>query len=285
MQPVTPSAGRWWIVLAALLWSTSGLFAKAPLFTDWPSGERGLLLAFWRALFAALVLAPAVRRPRWRRGLAPLVIAFTGMNAIYLSAMTLTTAANAIWLQSTAPFWVLVTSLVVFRQRIARRDLTPLGFAAMGVGVILFFEIRGAATAGVLLGLTAGLFYGMVVICMWRLRDEDSAWLVTLCHAVAALALLPWAIRLNIWPSPTQMAALAAFGALQMALPYLCLIRGLRGVSSQEAVAIGLIEPVVMPLWVLLVWGEQPAWWTVLGAALILAGLVVRYLFMGNRSP
>jgi drug/metabolite transporter (DMT)-like permease len=124
--------------------------------------------------------------------------AATRKPATYLSAMTLTTAANAIWLQSTAPFGVLLVSL-------------------------------------------------------------------------------PWVVRLGIWPTPAQLAVLAAFGALQMAVPYLCLIRGLRGIGSQEAVALGLLEPVLMPLWVCLVWGEQPACWTVVGAMLILAGLGVRY--------
>jgi drug/metabolite transporter (DMT)-like permease len=278
----SPMAGRLWIAAAALFWSTSGLFVKAPLFTDWPVGDRGLLLAFWRALFAALVLVAAVRRPRWTPGLVPLVASFTGMNAVYLTAMSLTTAANAIWLQSTCPFWVLLVTVTMLRQRVAGRDLLPLAFAALGVGTILWFEIGGTANTGVLLGLVSGLLFGLVVICMWRLRDEDSAWLVALCHGVAALAILPWAIRCGVWPSAFQLAVLAAFGVLQMALPYLCLIRGLRGVNSQEAVAIGLIEPVVMPLWVFLVWGERPAWWTLLGAGLILAGLLLRYIVVGN---
>lgn len=277
MRPTTPIAGRCWILLAALLWSTSGLFAKAPIFAPWQPSSRGVLLAFWRALFAALVLAAAVRRPRWQRDLVPLATFFAAMNAIYLTAMGLTTAANAIWLQSTAPFWVLLVSLFVFRQPVARRELIPLAFAAVGVGTILIFEVHGTAATGVTLGLVSGLFYGLVVIYMWRLRTEDSAWLVALCQSISALVLLPWVLRLGIWPRPAQLIVLAAFGALQMAVPYLCLIHGLRGIGSQEAVALGLIEPVLMPLWVFWVWGEQPAWWTLAGATLILAGLGLRY--------
>ena len=76
--------------------------------------------------------------------------------------------------------------------------------------------------------------------------------------------------------------------ALQMAAPYLFMMRGLQSVSPQEAVGIGLLEPVLLPLWVLLVWGEVPAWWTVAGAALILAGLLLRYFVLSRlakRSP
>src|SRR6267378_2637775 len=89
-------AGRLWVVLAAVMWSSSGLFAKSPVFHDWPPEVRGALLAFWRAAFAGLLVLPAVRRPRWSPKLLPMALAFTCMNVTYLSAMALTTAANAI---------------------------------------------------------------------------------------------------------------------------------------------------------------------------------------------
>ena len=116
-QPPTPSklAGRLSIVAAAILWSSSGLFAKWPIFDVWPAETRGIQLAFWRAFFAALVLLPTVRRPRWRLGLVPLAIAFTLMNVTYLTAMSRTTAANAIWLQSTCPWWVFLFSVLLLR--------------------------------------------------------------------------------------------------------------------------------------------------------------------------
>jgi drug/metabolite transporter, DME family len=196
-----------------------------------------------------------------------------------LTAMSRTTAANAIWLQSTCPWWVFLFSVALFREPIVRRDLIPLAFGAMGVGTILFFEMRqGENLVGVACGLAAGVSYAGVVVCMRQLRGENSPWLVALNHAVAALIVAPWALSLGQWPTPTQFPALAAFGSLQMALPYLLLIRGLRGISSQEAVAIGMVEPMLIPCWALLIRGEVPHWWTIAGAGLILAGLVLRYV-------
>jgi drug/metabolite transporter, DME family len=268
------------MLAAAVLWSSSGLFAKSPIFADWPTEDRGPLLAFWRAVFAALVLVPLVRRPRWHRELVPLTLCFTGMNITYLTAVTLTTAANAIWLQSTAPWWVFLIGIGLLGDPAVRRDLVPLGFAVLGVGTILFFELQGQTRPGVLCGLASGVGYAAVVIFMRRLRDQDSAWLVALNHAVTVLVLLPWMVQQGVRPSGGQLLVSAAFGIFQMALPYVLLVRALRSISSQEAVVIGLVEPILMPLWVFLVWGELPARWTILGASLILAGLLLRYVVL-----
>ena len=169
------------------------------------------------------------------------------------------------------------------REPVIRRDLVPLGFGLAGVGMILLFEVQGQAQTGVAMGLMAGVCYAGVVICLRRMRDEDPAWLIALNHAVAAIVLLPWIVHQGCWPSLVQLAVLAAFGAIQMAIPYILLLRALRTISSQEAVAIGLVEPVLTPVWVYLAWGEAPAWWTILGASLILAGLTLRYTVFSRR--
>lgn len=98
-------------------------------------------------------------------------------------------------------------------------------------------------------------------------------------RGLRAWRLLPWVVYYGVWPTVNQLLVLAAFGAVQMAVPYILLNRGLRSVSSQEAVLICLIEPVLNPILVLF-WGERPAWWTVAGAALILLGLLLRYTWL-----
>ncbi len=263
------------------MWSSSGLFAKALVFDAWSDETRGVLMGFWRALFAALVLAPTVRCPRWRALLVPLTVCFAVMNASFLSAMSLTTAANAIWLQATSPWWVFLLSVILFREPIVRRDLIPLAFGVLGVGTILSFEIRGQAGLGVFCGLVSGIAYAGVVVLMRQLSRENSPWLVALSHAVAALALLPWILWLGLWPSPAQLAVLACFGVFQMAMPYLLMVRALRSISSQEAVAIGMLEPILIPIWAYISRGEMPAWWTALGAMSILCGLFLRYVVWG----
>jgi len=284
--------GRLLVVAAALLWSTSGLFVKAaPVFAEWPEEIRGLLLAFWRAVFAALILSPFVRQRRLNWLLVPLGLFFVLMNLTYLSAMVLGTAANAIWLQYTAPAWVFFMSWLFFRESADQRDIMPLACAIAGVVVILFFEFRrvgvgaGGVPWGTVLGLISGLAYAGVLVFMRRLRGEDPAWLVVFNHVLVVAVLFPF---LAVWgriPSLGQLVVLMAFGSLQMALPYYLLIKGLKDIPSQEAVLIGLIEPLVMPLWVWLVWAEIPAFWTIVGGGIILFGLVIRYTFLEGSRP
>jgi drug/metabolite transporter (DMT)-like permease len=281
-DPSPPRNGRLLILAAALLWSSSALFAKAPLFDDWPLESRGMVLAFWRALFAGVLVLPAVRTPRLRWRMLPMVVCFVTMNATYLTAMTLTTAANAIWLQSTAPLWIFAAGALLGTDAFNRRDLVPLACGLLGVGLILSFELHGQARAGIVCGLIAGICYAGVVLSIRTLRAENGAWLVALNQLFSASVLFLYVVYAGIWPSPSQLAVLAGFGFFQMGLPYLLFARGLRGVTSQEASLIALLEPVLVPVWAFLSWGERPDWWTLAGGGLILVGLIIRY---SRREP
>lgn len=278
------SAGRWCVVLAALLWSTSGLFAKAPLFDAWEPATRGPVLAFWRALFAGLFLLPWASRPRWRWQLLPLLVAFVGMNYTYLSALVLTTAANAIWLQCTAPWWVALLGWLVWNEPPTRRDAAPLVLGLAGVALILRFELSSGARWGTICALTAAVFYAVVLLSLRALRAEHGVWLVVLTNLCSACCLSPLAIVQGTWPRGIQWGVLMLFGVGQIGLPYLLMARGLRTVPSVEASALVLLEPVLLPLWVYLTWGEIPAWWTAAGAGCILLGLLVRYAWPAPRE-
>ncbi len=269
--------GRLLVLIAAVMWSSSGLFAKASIFDAWPDASRGILLAFWRALFAGLMLLPAVRAPRWSPKLIPLCALFAVMNLTYLSAMTLSTAANAIWLQSTAPWWVLLVGVVTLGESLPRRQRLPLAIGGVGLAVILWFEVRGQNQAGVLCGLVSGLTYAGVVISLRALREVDSVWIVSLALLVTAACAFPYVVYIGVWPTAAQYPVLAGFGMLQMAVPYVLFARGLRSITSQEATVIGLLEPILLPVWVYLAWGETPAVWTVVGGGMILAGLLLQY--------
>ncbi|MCE9607979.1 MAG: EamA family transporter [Planctomycetia bacterium] len=283
--------GRLFVVAAALLWSSNGLFVKNTLFADWPHEQRGLLLAFWRALFAALVLLPLVRTPRLSIKLLPMLIVFFAMSVTFLQSMVWTTTANAIWLQNIAPLWVCIFARLS-GETLDRRDLTTLVFSVAGVSLILVCELSGTdwsgtAPRGVLLGFLSGLFYAGVIYFLRKLRHYDPAWLIVVNLTTTAVLLSPTPWQTGIWPSGNQWLGLIAFGGLQMGAAYFCFARGMRTISGQEGSGIGLLEPILGPIWVWLCFQERPAWWTIAGGALIFCGLSWRYLtpLVLKRAP
>ncbi|HFB98200.1 MAG TPA: EamA/RhaT family transporter, partial [Bryobacterales bacterium] len=242
----TPTAGRFLVLSATVLWSTSGLFAKAPWFLDWPESDRGMLLAFWRALFATLAMLPFLGRGTWTWRLVPMAATFVMMNVTYLSAMVHTTAANAIWLQYTAPLWVFLVGVGWLGEPFRRRDVVRMALCLAGVGFILVMEAGGEQASGVWLGLAAGGFYAGTILGLRSLRDLDTGFLMAVNHAATALVLAPVAFTRGSWPHGPQWPALALFGVVQMALPYWLFARGVRHLVGHEASALALLEPVLV---------------------------------------
>ncbi|MCA9175404.1 MAG: EamA family transporter [Planctomycetales bacterium] len=258
--------GRLLVLSAAVLWSTSGLFAALLPFS-------GLVLAFWRALFAGGLLLPLVRQPRWSWRLAPMMLAFAAMNYTFLTALVEGDATCTIWLQHTAPAWVVVMGVLFFGETPGRRDWAMLPWALAGVGLILSFELRGESPRAVLFGLLSGVTYAFVVLSIRQLREFDSQWLVSLNLLFTAAVLSPFALG-QARPAGWQYLGLAMFGLLQMGAPYVLFARGLRRITGLQASSIVLIEPLLVPVWVYLVRGDIPRTWTLIGAGLILIGLV-----------
>jgi drug/metabolite transporter (DMT)-like permease len=158
------------------------------------------------------------------------------------------------------------------------------GCAAVGIGIIIYFESRGVALDAVAWGLSSSFFYAGVVLSLRQLRKMNPAWLAALNLTVTAIVLAPFAVGEARLPSGIQWSLLAAFGVLQMGLPYVLFAHGLKRISGHEASGIGLIEPLLNPLWVRIAWGGRPAWWTLVGGAFILLGLAFRYLWPTRKE-
>jgi drug/metabolite transporter (DMT)-like permease len=291
--PAPPSSteGRLCIVAAAVLWSTSGAFVNfltkpTSLHLDEPPLDR-LSIAFFRVLFAGLVLGLTVRRRdlSFRPMMLVMVTSFALMNVTFISALALGRSADAILLQYTAPMWMYLASVWLLRESANRRGTVALAVGLTGIGVIIAGGWQAESGLPVALALASGVTYAGVLICLRLLRGESSRWLTVLNHVCGALVLLPWAGSFAT-PRPAQLAALACFGVFQMASAYWLVARGLRSVSPQEAGTLTLLEPLLNPLWAYLVCPEKEAlnWETFVGGALILGGLGWRYWPARSRS-
>lgn len=287
MTSPNPLRGRVLAFTAAILWSLSGIFTRL-LQHDTPLGLNEpaltpLQVAFYRAFFAGLCFLPLLRtRHLSVRPLMPImVLVFAAMNGLFISALALGTAANAIWLQYTAPLWLYLFAVFILREQSDARGTTSLIIGMVGVSVILVGGwLRGPVDQLPVIGMAlgSGITYAGVLLCLRLLRTESSSWLTVLNHLGAAsiLFLFIWSLPI---PTTRQLAFLAVFGIVQMGLPYFLMARGLREISPQEAGMISLLEPVLNPVWAYLLVPEHetPGLETWIGASCILCALIWRY--------
>ena len=284
-QSVRPTYGRLLLVVA-VMWSTTGLFVKSEPLRELP----GPLLACLRAFFAASCLVPFVRPSsiRFRGALVPMAICFAAMNVLFLSAMTWTTAAAAVFLQYTATPWAFLLGLLLLKERWQPGGLVAVACAIAGIAWIVVNSPGDQGLIGNLLAIGSGVTFAGVIVSLRRLRGESPVYLVLVNQTASCLVLLPWLI----WQftdslfefTSEQWLLLAAFGIVQMSIPYLLFTRGLQHVRAHEAALIVLLEPVLTPVWVWLAGWETAASSTWIGGGLILLGLVLRYTFFARRD-
>jgi len=256
-----------------MLWSLAGVFIKfLPI--------HPLAIVFYRSLFAGLVFAPFLKRSdfRFNGTILVSVLSYTAAISAFVSANKLTSAANAIVLQYTAPIFVFLFSGLVMREKIARANIFALAVAMIGVGIISFDSAGEPEMAGVVLALLSGVLFAGYMINLQRTRNIAPVYLTWINNLVCALIIFG-VVQAQLALTVTQVVVLAVMGAVQLGAPYYLFSRGLQTVPLPEASLIALIEPVLNPLWVALIVGELPSAATIWGGALILFGLGVRYLW------
>lgn len=296
--PATPRTywvGVGFLVFAALFWSLNGAFVK--IINQGGRGPDGVSIAFYRSFFGGLLLAPvAVFNIRRKRSSAIgrtsgtsfgakviCVVLFALMTTCFVVAATKTEAANAIILQYTSTFWVFVLSPVVLGESADWRDAWTLAVAITGM-IVLFVGNGGSDLFGLLIALSAGLFYGLLTLMLRRLRSMDAAAITVINNLGAALILFPIALCFSdpfiAW---RPLLLLALMGGVQFALPYYFYSLGLERVPAHQAALITMIEPLLVPLWAYLAVGETVTRHTAIGGGLILLAVLLMFA-VGRRG-
>jgi drug/metabolite transporter (DMT)-like permease len=274
------------IVLAAVLFSTGGAAIKWCGFDGWQ-------LAAFRAgiaLTTILLLIPDARRGwSWRTALVG--CAYAATTLLYVQANKHTTAASAIFLQSTSPLFILLLAPWLLDEHATRRDLLQMGM--MGLGLVLFFFglDRPSATA------PDPLFGNVLAACCavtWAFTLIGYRWIVARGGSVATAAasgnLTACVVALALAQPlaagrPVDWAVVAFLGVCQLGLPYVFLVRAIPRLRALEVALFLLIEPVLNPVWAWLVHGERPGPAALVGGALILGATVVRSVVDARSAP
>jgi len=204
--------GRWSILLAGILWSLAGVFIKS-------LDLHPLTIVFYRSLFAALCFFPFLRKKSWAVSLplAVSVVSFTAAISSFVWANKLTTAANAIVLQYTAPIFVFLFVRLLFRETVSRLNWMTLAAGMVGVGVIFLGSSGEPDAPGVMVALLSGLLFSVYMTNLRFLKGIDPRSLTLVNNMVCSLALFPLA-RSQLSLSLMEGLALAVMGVVQLAL-------------------------------------------------------------------
>lgn len=306
----TLEIARFQAIAAAVLFSTGGAGIKVAAFS-------GPQVAAMRSTMAAVALLIWLRgRLKWSVSAVGIGVIYACMITLFVNATKLTTAANAIFLQSTAPLYILLLAPAVIGERFHPRDLAYLG--AVAVGMVLCFIGQPSATAtapdpatGNVLAVLCGVTWALTLLLLRRVERAPTSTeqivaapvsapvavigarrrraprapepgvgvtAVVIGNLIAGAGSLPFA-----WPLPAatmaEWATLIYLGVFQIGLAYVCLTAALRHLPALEASLLLLLEPALNPVWTWLVRGERPGGWVITGGSIILAATALKSVF------
>jgi drug/metabolite transporter (DMT)-like permease len=272
---------------AAILWSTGGLFIKAVSLDAFG-------VTMWRSLLAGIAIAIVMRVPPfapWHEGWITwaAAIAYAVMLLLFVSATKLTTAANAIFLQYTAPLYVLVLSAVFLRERATRLDIVTVVVALGGMALFFVGELEPSDLGGNICAITSGIAFAafLVLLRLPGCSAEARPRAMVLGNALlVVVTLVVNVVRTEsgaFTPGPPDILGLLWLGIVQIGLAYVLFTFGIAHIQALEATLIGMMEPVLNPVWVFIFLGERPGSWAILGAVVIIAAVAWRTLVTERR--
>jgi len=268
------------LLLAALCWSLGGVLLKS---VNWPplavGGGRGLVAA----VFLLLVMG---RRNPFRWGWLPLAtaVAYTGCTLLFAAATKLTTAANAILLQYTAPAYVALLGAWLLKERPTRSDWLTIAVVFVGLAVFLYDGLRLNDVAGILLAIASGVAFSVMIVLLRLQRDDAPIVSIILGNFFAFLCGLPSILGAPL-PDARSWIALLLLGVVQLGVAYLVYTKAIKHVTALEAVLIPVIEPILNPIWVMLVLGEKPSGLALVGGAIVIGAVTWRAMHSIRQPP
>lgn len=262
---------------AGVLWSMGGLLIK---WVQW----NPLAIAGARSAIATLVLLAFLRRPRFSWSYVQIggAIAYAATVIMFVAATKLTTAANAILLQYTAPIYAALFGVWFLGERVTGRDWTIIAIVIGGMALFFFDRLTVGGLWGNVLALASGVTYAATAIFLRKQKDGSPLESVLLGNVLTALIGLPFMFQGA--PGGSTWIGLILLGVFQLGLSYVLYSAALKRIAVLEAVLITVIEPILNPLWVFLVIGETPGQWAILGGLIVLAAITGRYVVGALRD-
>jgi len=269
--------GQGAILLCALLWSTSGLFIKL---LDWHpmviSGGRSILAA---AVLIALRVVSSKKTSQEKitsKNILKLAVFgsfYAATMILFVIANKLTTSANAILLQYTAPAWTALIGWFVLRERLRWEQWVTLGMVTAGMFLVFSNGLARGALLGDMTALLSGIAFAANAVVLRLNKDKNPADILIFSHIICALFSIPFFFMYPPTMNTSSVMCILFMGLFQIGAASALFAYGIKRVTAIQAMLIATIEPVLNPLWVFVVTGEQPALSVIIGGCIIIAAV------------
>jgi drug/metabolite transporter, DME family len=265
----TPIPPQVLVLMAVLMWSTGGVLIKL-------TSLDAYQVTFFRSLLAAITVLLLTHRSGLKVNFfgAITCVIYGTLLFLFVWATKHTTAANAIFLQYTAPIYILILGPFIIGEKFHWRDLTTIVFCIAGMSLFFVGKLDLNDYWGNFAALGSGIFLGLYIMLLRhpRARDLNPAIAVIYGNFLLAIGTLPSGLATIPTISIRDLMLVSALGIFQIGLSYMLFIKGVTaGTRPLDASIIGFFEPILNPVWVFLFYGEQPSNWAILGGLVIVA--------------
>lgn len=258
------------MVICAVMWSTGGIFIKliswSPLLI---AGSRSLISAFVLGAYMLYKRVP-IKVCRYSIGAA---IGLAGCCTFFVMSTKLTTAANAIVLQYSAPVFILIMSSLFFKQKMHKKEILTVAVTMTGIILFFFDQLSLGNILGNLLGVLAGIFMALMFVMTGRASDDDSVRMsgILMAHLLSALVGIPIGALGTASISGIEVLFVVILGIFQLGIPYVLYAIASRDCPPLACSLIGMLEPLFNPIWVAIFVGEVPGMFALAGGIIIIA--------------
>lgn len=272
------------IVLAAVLWSTGGVLIKA-------TSLDAFQTSMWRSLFASLAIAILARPKKILMDSTTLVasLAYAATLILFVLGTKLTTAANAILLQYTAPIYILVLAHIVLNEKMTRIGVVTVVLCIMGMVIFFLDKLSPEGMVGNLAALSSGIAFAVMTVFLRKNKGGEpvsailfgNIWIVISC---AVISLVRNSL-LNAFALSSEDALMTGFlGVFQIALPYVLFVHAIKQIPALEASLLSMLEPILNPIWVMLFVGEFPSANAVIGGSVIIGAVALQHMVAARQT-
>ncbi|NLX62010.1 MAG: DMT family transporter [Tissierellia bacterium] len=262
-----------YVAIASILWSTGGLLIKL---SNW----NPVALSGARSLISALVMLIYLKRPKITRSKPQILGAITYSATVmcFVIANKLTTAANAILLQYTAPIFVAILGAWILKEKIHWYDVVSIIVVFLGMGLFFIEGVDKGNALGNIIAILAGFSLACTTIAL-RLQKEGSAvettWLGNILTFIIAL---PFIVKVKI--DAVNLIIVLLLGSFQLGISYILYVNSLKYITAFEAILITVLEPLLNPLWVYIFTGEAPGIYAIIGGTIVILTVLMRNVYI-----